>query len=355
MYNLKFSGLYVEITSFCNRDCPYCYNDSSKLGTYMEREKVDEIIRECANNNINHITLSGGEPFSHPDIMDILEQLEELNMYATIITNLSLLSEEHAIKLLSKGHKLQITLDSTKEIDNDICRGKGSYKLTMSLLDKVKEYGYSGQILLRYNVGKNNSDEIEEVIKIAVNYHVKTLNISLLVKSGRGNEYEYVYDFNDDVVSISELAIKCQAMKIKYKEKIEITFSDLEKQVGCVLFADGQLDIGPKIEPNGDIFVCQMFCGDENIVGNVYNTTISTALSSEKAKKVIDKVRSRKEKQSDCKKCSFNEVCMCGCPAASYAQTGDIFEKADQCGMIKFFMKEKIKKMGSCSCLKQGC
>ena len=99
MYQLKLGGVYMEITSFCNRDCPYCYNDSTREGKVLNKEIIFRILEECSNYGISSISISGGEPFTHPAIYEILSKLDELHMKAVIITNLSLLPIERAVEI----------------------------------------------------------------------------------------------------------------------------------------------------------------------------------------------------------------------------------------------------------------
>lgn len=346
MYNLKLGGVYIEITSFCNRDCPYCYNDSTRDKTILEKEMIFKIIDECHNLGISSLSISGGEPFSHPDIYEILSKLDTLHMKAVIITNLSFLPLEEAIDIAKRGHIFQVTLDFPEEKMNDITRGKGSYELVMHLLDKFKKENLINNIILRYNVGKNNSAYIEKIIKLAKQYGIKTLDVAFLFKSGRGCTYNNVFDYNKDILDIGALMKRLQELETSYNSEINISYSKLNDQLGCVLFGDGELTIGPKIEPNGDVYICQLFSGSENVLGNINDATLQEILSSDKAHKIVDKIRKRKQAQYECNSCGFADVCMCGCPAVSYNQTGSLFDKDDQCSMIKYFLKERVKQIG---------
>ena len=79
MYKLVLGGTYIEITSFCNKDCPYCYNDSTIDGIVLNKELGFRIIDECHNCGISSISISGGEPFAHPNIYEILSKLDALH------------------------------------------------------------------------------------------------------------------------------------------------------------------------------------------------------------------------------------------------------------------------------------
>lgn len=344
MYELSLGGLYIEITSFCNMKCPYCYNDSTAKGDYLPKEILFNVFEECKDKNVREISLSGGEPFAHPDIYEIVNKLDILNIKATIITNLSLIESSRVIEIMKKGHRFQLTLDHIEKEQNDIIRGKGSFDFVMNVLHNAKQERTSKQIVLRYNIGKNNVKHIENVVEIALKNNIKYLDFAILFKAGRAREYINVFDYTRDILDISELIKELANIKKKYEKEIAISYTELNKQRGCILFSEGVINLGAKIESNGNVHACQLFAGEDNTLGNVYVNSLSDILKSDKARSVIDEVKKRKNKQNDCAQCIFTEQCMCGCPAVSYNLMENMGYKDDQCRMIKFFLKEQIKK-----------
>ncbi|MBQ8175048.1 MAG: radical SAM protein [Clostridia bacterium] len=345
MYNFSFESMYLEITSFCNRSCPYCYNDSDCTGDYLPKSVIAKLLAECKSKSIDYLTISGGEPFCHPEINEILEELARLHMRAMIISNLSTLSRERMKELLVAGYSIQATLDSCDAEKNDITRGQGSHQAVMELLSVAHEIGKINKIALRFNISKDNVSEIEEMIEFAIARGMPLLNLALLTRSGRGTNFAAVYDYNTDILDLARLMHRFVELQQAYEGRIRLRFPDLKEQVGCALYADGEISLSPKISPDGNVYFCQLFSGEENSLGNIKHQSLADVLNSEKAHGVAERVRKRKDMQKDCVGCQFTEFCMCGCPAVSVNQTGSLYEKDDQCAMIKFFMKEKIKQM----------
>jgi len=346
MFSFTYESIYFEITAFCNRNCPYCYNDSNAFGDYLQKEVIFEMLNECKHNHIKHITISGGEPFCHPDIHDIIDRMNELRITGTFISNLTLLTSDKIEELLKSGHSIQVTLDSVDEEKNDITRGKGSYKSVVNLLSVARRCNKLNKVALRFNLSKENVDELEQMVNLAVDNGMRLLNFALLTKSGRASTFGGVYDYNTDIVELAQLMKQMKLLSLKYKEIIKIQYSDLKEQVGCALYSDGEIKLSPKIDPEGNVYLCQLFTGSENVIGSIKADSLSNILKAPRAIDVAKRIRKRKKKQTECPNCSFSDFCMCGCPAVSYNQTGSIYEKNDQCGMIKFFMKEKIKQIG---------
>lgn len=338
---LNLSGVYLEITSYCNRKCPYCYNDSNESGTYLDKHLIYKVIDECVSKKIEQITISGGEPFLHPNAHEIISYINAKGLKAKIITNLTVLPIDRAVELLRQGNYLQITIDSICPEKNDLTRGKGSFYLVECLLKKASEYNIYSQIHLRMNVSRNNSDEILRYIEFAKKYKLKQAAAMLIVKSGRGQGYEAAYDYKESMLEISALIEKLAQIKENCKGDFDFSYSNLQDQRGCAIFSNDDISSVPRIDADGNVYFCSFFMGEENCLGNISDACVEETLNSKKARDFILRVRKRKD-NIKCKKCMFSMFCMCGCPAVSYMHASSLNEISDQCSLIKFFLKQKL-------------
>jgi radical SAM protein with 4Fe4S-binding SPASM domain len=336
--NLVFAGLYVELLHICNRTCPYCYNDSDGEGAVLPKKIVFSLLAQARAAGVSLVSLSGGEPFLHPDMDEIIACANEQGVLLSIVTNLSFLAPQDAVRLLQRGNRLQLTLDSLDEAQNDATRGQGSYALVRGLLDEANRRQVAQQILLRFNMCKNNAHEIEMFVALAHEQHIKAVNLSFVLKSGRGLAYPQAFDSKSDMLELAQIMKHLHQIKRKY-QNMEISFSDAGQR-GCILFGQGDIPVSPKVDARGNVFLCQLFMGDENILGNVEKDSICDILQAARALAFVEKVRSRKE---NCGNCAFKTVCMCGCPAITSLQTDDIRNKDDQCGIIKLLIKNELK------------
>ena len=338
---IVLSGGYLEINSCCNRKCPYCYNDSNDKGKYLDKNLVYKVIDECASKKIEQITISGGEPFLHPHVYEIIRYINRKGLKAKIITNLSILSLDNAVELLKQGNYLQITIDSVYPEKNDLTRGTGSFYLVERLLKKACEYNLSSQIHLRMNVSRNNCDELLDYIDVAKHYNLKQAAAMLIVKSGRGQGYEAAYDYKESMLEISMLIEKLARIREKCMGEFDFSYSNLQDQRGWAIFSHDDISSVPRIDAEGNVYFCSFFTGEENSLGNIYNESVDEILNSKKARKFFDRIRRRKD-NNKCENCMFAMFCMCGCPAVSYMHTNSIKESSDQCSLIKFFLKQKL-------------
>ena len=102
---------WVEITDKCNMDCLGCYRNY--LETNEGHKPIDEIKEEIMFmrkvRNASEITLAGGEPLLHPEIVDIVRFIDSQSLGSKIFSNGKGLTKELLHQLVSAGMG-QITL-----------------------------------------------------------------------------------------------------------------------------------------------------------------------------------------------------------------------------------------------------
>lgn len=95
--------LHIDVTNSCNTNCVTCWDHSPHLATPQparwKRQRVDPVeiaallddvqSLDTAEGGLTSVILSGmGEPFTHPDIYDLIADVKRRNIHLTIITNL---------------------------------------------------------------------------------------------------------------------------------------------------------------------------------------------------------------------------------------------------------------------------
>ena len=81
----KEKELTIEITSNCDLRCIFCSSEAGpSCSSYMSPEEVQEALDEFPD--FKKIRLSGGEPFKHPQLIDILELLKKSQRRVEILT-----------------------------------------------------------------------------------------------------------------------------------------------------------------------------------------------------------------------------------------------------------------------------
>ncbi|MCH9688997.1 MAG: radical SAM protein [Deltaproteobacteria bacterium] len=102
--------VHLDITNACNTDCVTCWDHSPHLDTPQsitwKRQRADpRRLREVVDDieslgGLEAVIVSGmGEPFTHPDVYEILGDLKRRGLHVTVITNLLAADADEIIAL----------------------------------------------------------------------------------------------------------------------------------------------------------------------------------------------------------------------------------------------------------------
>ena len=139
--------LRLSLTDVCNLRCVYCMPKDQI--TFMDKEKIlrdDEVIkivRLMAKCGIKKVRLTGGEPLTRKNILQIIKDINKIPGIEEIyITTNALLLEGREREFKEAGLKgVNISLDTLKEeIYRDITRG-GDLKVVLRVIDNLLALG----------------------------------------------------------------------------------------------------------------------------------------------------------------------------------------------------------------------
>jgi MoaA/NifB/PqqE/SkfB family radical SAM enzyme len=155
----------VNITGVCNLECEYCFFQPRKHEhmTMTNFRKVVEILK--AQKSF-FLTLSGGEPFLHPRINDILEYAHNEFEHVSVLSNGTSIRKENVdcMKeiIRKKGFfPMQVSLDSIDPDTNE--KTRGMTLRVMKNLEILRDAGISLTIAIVVS-----SQNIEQVVKTIV-------------------------------------------------------------------------------------------------------------------------------------------------------------------------------------------
>lgn len=337
----KLGGIYIEINSHCNKKCIYCYNeDIIESFTVLPLSVVTKIIDEMKALGVNNISLSGGEPMLHPNILDILAYCHDTDIKVTMITNCSVINKENIRSLTESGPNLQLTIDSGIEDIHNMSRGKGTLQGQKSALNLLKENGYQGEINLRCNLWKKNlfEDSVKSVIEFAVEFGIKQVGFNLA---------HATENFHEILASSSEIE-KADKMIEKLAAgypDAQIKFNEATVSLGCPFIEDEKtVGCGFRIAPDGFVYPCQLFSDKEFRLGNVYLQTLKDILNGNELQRFLNLIQLRKHFIPACKSCVCQNFCAGGCPAMAYLENDNIFTFSGSCDRRKSLVKNELLK-----------
>ncbi|MDD4157221.1 MAG: radical SAM protein [Candidatus Cloacimonetes bacterium] len=325
------SGLYeivIGITSRCNFKCSFCYSSSSGQDvSELNYETIKDIIDQGYGMGVQVIAISGGEPFLHPEILEILEYAKKKCNVLIVSTNGFFINKDMAQKIKDIGvDNVQLSIEGNEEINNSLRGNPLGYKKALEALKNLKELGMD--VTLTPTIQKENFDNIYHVWNLAREYKAD-LSIKRIVETGRGKDstnissskYHDLYNFaiESNISSedgSSKIFIHCDPLRVLFLDEKLIDFNRFS---GCIA-GKGLL----YIKYNGDIYPCSKL---PLVIGNIYRDELKDVYDSSL---ILKDLTNRSNLKGKCGKCKYAKVCG-GCRATAYAQTEDYLEEDTMC------------------------
>ena len=173
-------AMLAELTHRCPLACPYCSNPI-ELKERSEELSTDEwvsVFRQAAEIGVLHLHLSGGEPASRRDLLEITSAAVEFGLYTNLITSGIGISERRLEELANAGlDHVQLSIQGVDKEKADLVSGyKGGYERKLKLAGWIHRSG----IPLTVNAvcHRTNMEDIPAMIDLAVELGARRLEIA---------------------------------------------------------------------------------------------------------------------------------------------------------------------------------
>ena len=270
--NARF--LEIEITGKCHHRCQHCYGSFPREGE-LPKEKVMQVIDE-AGEYFDCIIFSGGEPFLHPDLIELIHYAKDFVVFIT--TSGYSISKKH-IEGLRGNVVLVFGLDGIGEV-HDRYRGKsGAYQSLLRSLELTKDL--PKEIIV--TLWKGVLPQIEQIMELAERYRA-LIHFNALIPVGRAKGNQEILLNREENEAVYERLMKLRVERGAFlvTDLHKVTENDLE---GIDLFCKGRYSIGPR----GEVRPCEFH---PSVLGNIFEEHLGEII--ERARKT-DFIRSREE------------------------------------------------------------
>lgn len=155
--------LWVYSNFHCNLSCSYCVVASSPTARkrQIEPERFSALVDEALDEGFTELYLTGGEPFAHPRILDMIEYASE-RLTTVVLTNAMLFTGRRRTELARlagrSGLTLQSSIDGARAETHDRWRGAGSWVRAMEGLRYAAGLGLPLRVAMTQT--PDNRDEV---------------------------------------------------------------------------------------------------------------------------------------------------------------------------------------------------
>ena len=155
---------HLVVTRFCNLDCAYC-SEFDKVSKPVPLAELKARIDALAALGTRIVTLTGGEPLTHPEHAAIIAHVRRRGMVATTITNGFLLTAGEIEALNAAGlQAMQISIDGIKP-DAVSVKTLKSLRRRLGLLSRLAKFHVNINSVL--GVSEERTADALQVAKVA--------------------------------------------------------------------------------------------------------------------------------------------------------------------------------------------
>ena len=133
---LYLDTLWLQVTgTVCNIACLHCFitcGPKNHTHTMMSTSSVEEALDTGVSEGMRHVWFTGGEPFLHPDILQLIDMALDRGALG-ILTNGMLIDDALAAQLGERfrtakyNFEIRVSLDGATLEENDNVRGRGVF------------------------------------------------------------------------------------------------------------------------------------------------------------------------------------------------------------------------------------
>lgn len=332
-------AMCLHVAHDCNLKCKYCFaaqgnfkGERSLMSLETGKKALEFLAKNSGNRKNLEVDFFGGEPLMNFEVVKELvhygreiEKVYNKNFRFTITTNGVLLSDDKIDFINEHMDNVVLSLDGRKEI-NDYIRptlnDKGSFDLIVPKFKKLIDSRGDKDYYIRGTFTKFNKDFRKDLIEY-YNLGFKKVSIEPVVTDPK-EPYALTEEDLEEI--------------LKEYEEFSKDYIDIRKNDDDFLFFHYMIDLsqGPcvvkrlvgcgagseyiAITPEGDIYPCHQFVGEEEfLMGNLDEGIINTELRDNfKCANVLNK--------TECDNCFAKYYCSGGCHANAFFNNGDFLK-----------------------------
>ena len=136
---------YFNITYACNSRCKFCAANHPILtddNSQMTLEQFKEVLGQNQVGPGDRVIINGGEPTVHPDFLEFLDAVQDLNAKIDLFTNGKKLADEQFARKVMEHDNMHIRIPlfgGTAEAHDFLTGQKGNFNAVTGGIDNVYE------------------------------------------------------------------------------------------------------------------------------------------------------------------------------------------------------------------------
>jgi len=306
----------VQITERCNLHCAHCFVSSTATGADMSIDCfIDLVLPRLIEARVQRLTLTGGEPFVHPDILEFCAAVVGAGLPVGVCTNATQTTDQQIDFLADLGNvHVNVSFDGFRETSHGRFRGdRASFATTVATTRRLAEAGLLQGLLSTPNA-LTDPEEFADLCAFALDVGAEYVLMNPLSAFGRGVRSQGRLAAPDETMRAIREVTRRFADRL---DMVHIRFPNDDKPLGgcdagkiIYVFVDGTVGVCPYL-----VFAARTpqsrYADTEFLVGNILDEDVADSLD---AYRFHD--RFTVGANATCGACHLAGSCGKGCPAA---------------------------------------
>jgi MoaA/NifB/PqqE/SkfB family radical SAM enzyme len=222
------------------------------------------------------VTISGGEPLCHSEILPILSMIRCFDIDFSLITNAVGLTDTIVERLstIANLRSVTVSIDGASAETNDLVRGEGAFVRAIAGLRRLIRT-YKGTIAVRTTLMRTNFDSMEDLAALVAQFGVTEIKANRMNPYGRGASHPDLLLSDATYHAARDVLLKAAAL---HGLRVEIPSQKYQVDV------DGRLGLCRageetfQIDADGSVYPCSFTFGGL-LCGNVVSDSFGDILT----------------------------------------------------------------------------
>lgn len=177
----------IQICEPCNMRCDHCFVVATERGDFMTVAQVKgRLIPQLIEARVTRVTVTGGEPFVHDDLVEIVTELRGAGLAVGVCTNGTGVSDNDIRALAELDVHMNVSLDGfSEESHSTFRRSPGCFAETTDTVRRFAKAGILQGLLCTPNTLAED-EEYRQLVQFAREQGARYVLMNPLGSMGRG-------------------------------------------------------------------------------------------------------------------------------------------------------------------------
>lgn len=315
-------AMLAELTHVCPLACPYCSNplEMTRRAAELDTGTWARVFTEAAEIGVLQLHLSGGEPASRRDLVDLVAAAKTAGLYTNLITSGIGLTDARLAELDAAGlDHVQLSLQGVRpELADRIGGYRGGFARKMTIADRIATIGFP--LTINAVMHRENLDDLPETLALAQRLGARRIEIACVQFHGWAAKNRAALQPTRAQVDTAKALVDAaradpaQAMVIDFVPPDY--YADFPK--ACM---GGWGSTGLNVSPAGDVLPCH---AAESIPGLHFDNVTTRPLGAIwRDSAAFNAYRGTDWMADPCQSCDRRDIDFGGCRCQALALAGD--------------------------------